>query len=206
MKKVSILAALTAAAVLLISCGTTEEAAKAAPAPAPEPVAAPAPAPAAEEVLSGIIFSGEVTKDAILVENNHQYGKNYQSLNGAGMVLPKNYVAQAGDIITLHIEGTWSSDIIEGGDDDGNPIALGIWIVDQCPQASYWTPLTDVWKTDTLIKAGEPFVMDYEFSVHTDAKIKAGARGADVTFYTSTEQAEDSVLSITSFTYEIERP
>lgn len=197
MKKLSVIAALVVAAALLISCGTTEETAKAAPAPAPAAVEEAAP--------GGVLFAGDVEKDTFVLANNHQYGINYQFQNTTGQVLAKDYKAVKGDKIKIHIEGTWSKDIVHGKDDHGVEVALGCWIVDCSPAASYWTPLSEQWLTTEVVKAGEPFVLDYTFEITTNAKAKAGARGADVTFFSADAQKEESVLKTTVFSYEIVR-
>lgn len=196
MKKLSVIAALVVAAALLISCGTTAETAK----------AEPAPAPAAEEAApGGVLFAGDVEKDSFVLANNHQYGINYQFQGTTGQVLAKDYKAVKGDKIKIHIEGTWSKDIVAGKDDKGTPVALGCWIVDCSPAASYWTPISEQWLTTEVVKAGEPFVLDYTFEITGNAKAKAGSRGADVTFFSADAQKEESILTTTVFSYEITR-
>lgn len=53
---------------------------------------------------------------------------------------------------SLYIEGTWSKDIVPGKDDKGTPVALGCWIVDCSPAASYWTPLSEQLLTTEVVK------------------------------------------------------
>lgn len=200
MKKMAFVAALVAAAVLLVSCGATEETAAAVE-------VTPAVEEAAEPGLpEGALFAGDCKLGKYVLANNHQYGKNYQFQNTTGAVLPKDYKAQAGDKIQIHIEGTWSADIITGDGDDGKTLSLLCWIVDCSPAASYWTPLTEMWTTDVAIKAGEPWTFDATFEITKDAVSKAGgSRGADVTFATSNNQAEASTLEPTAFSYVIYR-
>lgn len=195
MKKLSVIAALLVAAALLVSCGTTAETAKAA-----EP--APAAAPAADE---GFPIVGSVEGNTFVLENNHQYGVNYQFQGTTGQVLDKAYKAKKGDKIHIHIEGVWSDDIVFGKDDHGNPLSLMCWIVDCSPAASYWTPISEQWVVQDPVKGGEPWVFDYTFEITGNAKAKAGARGADVTFASADAQKVASTLTTTVFTYEITR-
>jgi len=162
--------------------------------PAAEPV---------EEADSGIPMSGDVAMSSLMIIENHEYGKNYQF---AGNVLPKAYEAKAGDVITLHIEGTVDNAVVSGVNDAGTPTALELYPVDTTPEASWWTPLVSedkYFRISDPIEAGGSFSFDMTFTLEKDATGTAGAGAIKLCIGSAHEQAEVVTMTISSFTYEI---
>lgn len=159
----------------------------------------------AVEAGPGFPMSGEVTLNPLVVIENHQWGKNYQF---AENVLPADYEAMAGDVITFHIEGTVDNAAVLGVNDAGTATVFEFYPVDTSDAASWWTPLVSedkYFRISEAIGAGESFSFDMTFTLEKNSTVPAGSGGIKLCIGSAHEQAEAITITTQSFTYEIVR-
>lgn len=159
---------------------------------------------AATTLSAATIHEGDAAQKSFTLSANKQYGDNYESQGSVGNILPKDYVAKAGDKITISVEATVDKDIILG-ERNGKSSSVEMFFCDCSPKANYWAELTDRVTIKEAVKAGDKIVWNFTFEIKKDAQVKAGSTGCRLVFSSSPQQTTAVTIKTTKFTFKIDR-